>query len=199
MVQSSHLGDCSLLRKHHRRMATRGALIRVASKGHLEALEELLQPDPAGSLKEAEFTLPKLSVVAACHHQLEILKYCISIGANINDDAMRIGPMESNHLNAYKTVIIAGFEINYDHDGTVGGLLIRATLADYIPLAAYLLDHGAEVNRDRQNGVYRPLATAAQRNNVEMLELLIEYGAQIDRSGALIVAAEQGSLEAVRC
>lgn len=32
-----------------------------------------------------------------------------------------------------------------------------------------------------------------------MMELLIKYGADVDRSGAIIVASENGNLEAVRC
>lgn len=179
--------------------STRESLIRAASKGHLEAFKNLLHPDPSTSLQEAEFTLEKLAGIAARHHHSKILKFCISIGANVNDDAVRIGVLESSRLSIYKTVVAAGFELNYDHDGTIGGPLIWATLTNHIPLAIYLLDHGADVNRDFQNRVYRPLAKAAEKNSVAMIELLITYGAQIDRSGALIVAAENGNLEAVRC
>lgn len=180
-------------------MASRRAnLIKAASKGHLEAFKGLLQPSPSDSLELAESTLEKLAGIAARHHHLKILKYCIEIGANVNNPAMRIGVLESNRINVYRTVIPAGFEINYEHDGTIGGPLIWATLTNHLPLATYLLDHGADVNRDRQNGVYMPLAKAAERNSIAMLELFIRYGAQIDRSGALIVASEHGNLEAVR-
>ena len=177
----------------------RESLIRAAAKGHFEAFKGLLQPDASISLQEAEFTLEKLAGIAARHHHSRILKFCIALGANVNDEAVRTGVLQSSRLSIYKTVIAAGFEPRYDHDGTTGGPLIWATLANHIPLAMYLLDHGVDANRDLQSGVYRPLAKAAENNSVAMIELLIFYGAQVDRSGALIVAAENGSLEAVRC
>ena len=178
----------------------RADLIRAASRGNINAFTSaLLQPDPSICLQEAEVTLEELAGIAARHQNIKVLKYCIGIGANVNDDAVRKGVLESNRLNVYKTVIDAGFEINYSHDGTTGGPLIWATLTGHVLLAEYLLDNGADVNRDRQLGVYNPLSTAAQKNNIAMLELFIGRGAQIDRSGALIVAAGHGNLEAVRC
>ena len=180
-------------------MASRRAdLIRAASEGNINAFK-LLQPDLSVCLQEAEVTLEELAGIAASHQNIKVLKHCIEIGANVNDDVVRMGVLESNRLNVYKTILAAGFEINYNHDGTIGGPLIWATLTNHLLLAEYLLDNGADVNRDRQFGVYTPLSTAAQKNNVAMLELFIRHGAQIDRSGALIVAAGHGNLEAVRC
>lgn len=180
-------------------MASRRAdLIRAASKGNINAFKSL-QPELPGCLQEAEITLEELAGKAASHQNIKVLKHCIDIGANVNDDAVRMGVLESNRLNVYKTVVAAGFEINYNHDGTIGGPLIWAALTNHLPLAEYLLDNRADVNRDRQFGVYTPLSTAAQKNNIAMLELFIRHGAQIDRSGALIVAAGHGNLKAVRC
>lgn len=110
-----------------------------------------------------------------------------------------MGVLESSRLNVYKTVVSARFELNYEHDGTIWGPLIWATLTNHIPLAMYLLDHGADVNRDLPNRVCRPLAKEAEKNGVDMSELFIKHGAQIDRTGALIVAAQHGNFEAVRC
>ena len=177
----------------------RERLIRAASKGHFEAFKGLLQPDASISLQRAEFTLEKLAGIAARHQHSKIFKFCIGIGANVNDEAVRTGVLQFNRLSIYKKVVAAGFYLQYDHDGTTGGPLIWATLANHIPLAIYLLGHGVDANCDLQSGIYRPLAKAAENNSVAMIELLIAYGAQIDRSGALIVAAENGSLEAVRC
>ena len=177
----------------------RVSLITSASRGDLEDFERLLLPNPSSSLQEAELTLEQLAGIAAEHHHARMLKSCINIGANVNDEAVRMGLLQSGHLNVHKTAIAAGFEINYDHDGITGGPLMWATLRNHIPLATYLLNHGADVNRDVRKHVYKPLAKAAQRNSVEMMELLIRYGAEIDRSGALIVASEHGNFEAVRC
>ena len=189
-----------ILTHHYRTMSSRReSLIRSASKGNLEAFEKLLLPNLSSSLQEADFTLEQLAGIAAQYHHARILRFCISIGANVNDEAVRIGLLQSGHLNVYKTAIGAGFEINYHHDGITGGPLIWATLRNHIPLATCLLSHGADPNRDVQNHVYRPLAKAAENDNVAMIELLLGYGAQMDRSGALLVAAGNGKLEAARC
>lgn len=199
-LQLSCLHGCLFPTHHHYKMPSRReSLIKAASKGHLEAFKKLIHPDLPHSLQEAELTLEKLAGIAARHHHSKILKFCISIGANVNDDAVRMGLLQSGRPATYKAAISAGFDLNYNHDGTIGGPLIWATLTNHIPLATFLLDHGADVNRDVQNYVYRPLAKAAENNNVAMIELFLGHGAQIDRSGALIVAAEHGKLEAVRC
>ena len=177
----------------------RDDLIRAATVGNINAFTGLLQPDLSVCLQEAEFTLEELAGMAASHQNIKVLKHCIDNGANVNDDDVVMGVLESNRLNVYKTVIAAGFEINYIHDGMIGGPLIWATLTSHHILAEYLLDNGADVNRDRQFGVYTPLSTAAQKNDTAMLELFIRHGAHIDQSGALIVAAKHGNLEAVRC
>lgn len=174
-------------------------LITAASKGQVEAFKRLLQPSPSDSLQETEISLENLAGIAARHQHSKLLNFCISIGAKVNDDAVRMGVLQSNCINIYKMVIAGGFNVNYDHDGTIGGPLIWATLTNHIPLAMYLLDEGADVNRDLQNHVYRPLAKAAEKNSVPMIELFTRYGAQMDRSGALIVAAEHGNLDAVQC
>lgn len=176
----------------------RESLIKSASEGHLEVFKRLLLPDPSSSLRDAEFTLEKLAGIATRNYHSKVLKYCISIGVDVNDDAMRIGLLQASRLSIYKTVIAAGFEIDYDHDGTTGGPLIWATTKNHTTLASYLLAHGANVNRDVEALIYRPLAKAARQNNLALMDLFIRYGAQMDRSGALIVAAEHGNLEAVQ-
>lgn len=178
-------------------------LIRAASKGNLKAFKNLLQPDQSISLQQADLTLEKLAAIAASEHHAKFLQFCISLGAHVNNDAVRSGALKSSSLNVYKVLVPAGIDLNYEHDGNLGGPLIWAAFRNDIRLATYLLEQGAEVNGDHQTRlqthVYRPLAKAAQKNSVEMIELFIKHGAEVDRSGALIVAAEHGNLEAVQC
>ncbi|CAD6575865.1 MAG: hypothetical protein ASARMPRED_007490 [Alectoria sarmentosa] len=177
----------------------RESLIGAASKGQLEVFKSLLQPDQSSSLQVANITLEKLAAIAASQYHARLLKFCVGLGASVNNDAVRSGALKSSSLNVYKAIVPAGFDLNYEHDGTIGGPLIWATFRNDIRLAAYLLEHGADVNRDLQSRIYRPLAKAAQRNSVELIKLFIKHGAGIDHSGALIVAAEHGNLEAVQC
>lgn len=178
---------------------TSDSLMEAASTGQYKVLATLLQPDPAKALQEADLTLEKLAATAASNNHPQIVKYCLSLGANVNDYAVIKGVLQSNSLEMYKTVVPAGYDLKFDHGGMTGGPLIWAALKNDVPLATYLLEHGAEVNRDIQTRVYLPLAKAAMKNSVEMMELFIGHGALIDRSGALIVAADNGNLEAVKC
>lgn len=100
----------TLLHTHpYRTMASkRASLIRSASNGNLQEFEELLLPTPSNSLQEAALTLEQLAGIAAEHHHARILEFCISIGANVNDKAIRMGLLKSGHLNVHKAVIAAG-------------------------------------------------------------------------------------------
>ena len=173
-------------------------LIELASNGDCETLKRLLEPNPSHQLQEADLTLEQLTALAANNRHAQIVGYCISLGANVNDFEVLISVIQSNSLEVYKVVVPAGYNLNYDHE-IVGGPL--CWVGDDVPLATYLLSHGAKPNGELQSHIYQPLALAARNpaDNAEMIELFIRHGAQIDRSGALIVAAQYGHLEAVRC
>lgn len=173
-------------------------LIELASNGDCVGLKQLLEPQPLQILREANLTLEQLVAPAVNNRQTQAIHYCISLGANVNDFEVQIAVIQANSLDVYKVVVPAGYNLNYDH-GMIGGPL--CWVGNEVPLATYLLSHGADPNRDLQTGIYRPLALAARNpsDNVEMIELFIKHGAQVDRSGALIVAAQCGKLETVRC
>ena len=121
-------------------------------------------------------------------------------GANVKSHSVFTGVLDSASLEIYKIVILRGFDPNYDPDNLVGGPLIWATSSNNVPLLTYLLeDGGADPNEDLQTMRYRPLAKAAMANNVETTELLIRHGANINESGALLVAAQKGHAETVKC
>ena len=173
-------------------------LTEVASNGDCETLKRLLQPNLSHQLHEADLTLEQLTALAAINGHAQVVGYCISLGANVNDFEVLISVIQSKSLEVYKVVVPAGYKLNYDH-GIVGGPL--CWVGNDAPLATYLLSHGADPSRNFQGGKYQPLALAAMNpsDNVEMIEFFIKYGAQVDRSGALIVAAQHGKLETVRC
>ncbi len=120
------------------------------------------------------------------------------MGVNVNDYEIMGAVLQGRSLEVYKMMIPAGFKLNRDF-GFAGGPL--SWVGDDVPLAAYLLEHGANPNNEVQSGTYQPLALAARNanDNPEMIELFIRHGAQIDGSGALLVAAAYGNLEAARC
>ena len=173
-------------------------LIDLASNGDCVGLKQLLEPHPLQILREANLTLEQLVVPAVNNRQAQVINYCISLGANVNDFEILIAVIQAKSLDVYKAVVRAGYNLNHDH-GIVGGPL--CWVGKDVPLAAYLLSHNADPNSDLQSGIYQPLALAARDpvDNVEMIELFLKYGAQVDRSGALIIAAQYGRLETVRC
>lgn len=176
----------------------RDNLIELASNGDCAGLKQLLGSQPLQILKEANLTLEQLVSPAVNSRQVQVIDYCISLGANVNDFEILIAVIQAKSLDVYKVVVPAGYNLNHDH-GMIGGPL--CWVGNDVALAAYLLSHGADPNSDLQTGIYQPLALAARfpGDNLEMVELFINYGAQVDRSGALLVAAQHGKLETVRC
>lgn len=170
-------------------------LIQAASSGHCEIFRNLLQPDPSQVLQEANINSEQLLAAAAKKGHVSIVEYIIKLGVNLNDSEVRQALIEGRSLEIYKVVIPAGHMLNWRHEMTGGPL---SWVGKDIPLAAYLLEHGADPNNELQFGGYMPIALAARTDNADMIELFIKHGANIDRSGALIVAAENGHLENVR-
>ena len=173
-------------------------LVQAASNGDCETLKTLLRPDPSQTLQEASITLEKLVATAAAKGNASVVEYGVTLGANVNDYNVVQAVTEGRSLDVYKSVVPAGYKLNRDY-GFVGGPL--SWVGNDVPLAAYLLEHGANPNNEMQSAMYQPMALAARNpnDNAEMIELFIRHGAQIDRSGALLVAAEHGNLEAARC
>lgn len=73
------------------------------------------------------YALGRMSIAARRHHS-KILNFCVSIGAIVNDDAVKIGALDSGRRNVYKTVTPADFKLNYDHSGMIWGPFIWTTL-----------------------------------------------------------------------
>lgn len=58
-------------------------LTEFASGYDYEILKSLLQPDLSNQLHEADLTLEQLTALAANNRNAEIVRYCISLGANV--------------------------------------------------------------------------------------------------------------------
>lgn len=172
-------------------------LVKAASEGHLDDLKVLLSPNPTEVLADAGLTLEDLALKAASSKHLQVLHHILSLGANAKDWSLYETVLDSHSQDLYEIVLPFGFDLNLDTDNLVGGPLRWAIQASNLSLAKYLIKRGADVNMDVQTRKYTPLAKAALKNNVEMMQLLTESGAEVDRSGAVIVAAREGNLEAL--
>lgn len=173
-------------------------LLFLASSGDLKTLQTILHPSPSQTLHSASITPSQILISAIPNRHTHIITYCITtLGANINDFEVRVAVIQANSLAIYQTVVPAGFSLNSDHGGMIGGPL--CWVGNDVPLATYLISQGANPNNDIQSRRYQPLAIAARNPNgsLKMIDLLVRHEAQIDRSGALILAAQIGKMEAV--
>ncbi|KAL6719069.1 hypothetical protein ACLMJK_003304 [Lecanora helva] len=173
----------------------RSTLLSFAAKGDLTSLQQHLSSSNIQSeyIGSVEILLPAIE-----NNHPHLIPYLVTtLSVNPNDPLIQRAVVTANSLPIYQAIVPLGFNLNYDH-GVSGGPL--CWVRNDIPLATYLLKHGADPNRDIQTGRYQPLALAARNRQcgVEIVDLFIRYGAHIDRSGALIVAARMGFVEKVR-
>ena len=177
--------------------STHEDLKTAASTGDRSTLQTLLQQSHSQILQTANLTLEQLLALGAQNRHAQIVQLCLSLGANVNDSEILNAVIQGNALGVYEAVVPAGYALNYDH-GIMGGPL--CWVGDNVPVAEYLLSQGADPNGSLQTGMFTPLALAARRpgDNPEMMAVFVRYGAEIDRSGALILAAERGKVEACR-
>ena len=171
-------------------------ILSAALSGQLDTLQNVLEPEPHSVLRTANLTLEKICGAAARARQHEIVSYCVTLGVDLDNWDVLKGVLNGNSLEVYKVVIPAGFDINHDFDW-VGDAIIYAAALDDVPLATYLLDHGAKPDLHLQAGAYSALAVAAKKAGPDMLSLLVSRGAKIDGCGAILFAAAQGRSDIV--
>jgi ankyrin repeat protein len=122
----------------------------------------------------------------------QIIKICVSYGANINDGSTFYGSgrnllIEATAENNKELILYLlqnGAEVNDDDSGGRTALHY-ATEAGNIELAKTLLHAGANINKNAWGGggnfsfCGTPLMCAARENQIEMVRFLLEQGADI--------------------
>ena len=175
-----------------------GELLSAASNGDLIRLKSLLGPSPKTTTQRAGLTLENLTGAAAHNSHAQTISYLLTHGVDLSSWDILLGVLHSKSLAIYKVVLAAGYDVNHDFD-YIGDAIIYTASTDDIELAKFLLANGADVNLHLQTGQFSALAVAARSASVEMVELLIGAGAVIDQSAAVMLAAELGRVDVVRC
>ena len=172
-------------------------ILSAALSGQLDTIKHLLEPEPHLVLRNADLTLEKVCGAAARARQPNIVSYCVILGVNLDTWDVLKGVLNGKSLDVYKVVVPAGYDLNHDFDW-VGNAIIYAAALDDVPLATYLLEHGAKPDLHLQADAYSALAVAAKKAGPVMLSLLVSNGAKIDECGAILFAAAQGRSDIVR-
>ncbi|MCJ1353165.1 MAG: hypothetical protein MMC33_003150 [Icmadophila ericetorum] len=128
-----------------------------------------------------------------------IVSYFLSNGAHITPMAIA-SAIDNGSPEVYSLFLSAGLDVNRDLEKLGDALICSACMGNF-DLVSFLLAKGANPNSGHlRSGKYNALAAAAAAmgKSVEITEVLLEKGARLAGSGALIVAAEHGSLDLVR-
>lgn len=174
-----------------------GKILSAALSGQLDTFRYLLEPEPHLVLRNADLTLEKVCGAAARARQPEIVSYCVTLGVDLDTWDVLKGVLNGKSLDVYKVVVPAGYDLNHDIDW-VGDAIIYAAALDDVPLATYLIEHGAKPDYHLQADAYSALAVAAKKAGPDMISLLVSKGAKMDNCGAILFAAVQGRSDIVR-
>lgn len=154
-------------------------------------------------LTERRPILTQMATIAAKNKNPSILSFCFSEGLkldpeNVNDPLIRAA-CSSGSIETVRVLLDNGMDVNkyLELDGSP---LVSACYAGNVPLARYLLDEGADPNIGYPCGDYEALVWAIVGSNasLELVELLLARGTVVKGTGALIAAAENGNIGAVK-
>ncbi|MDM0059002.1 ankyrin repeat domain-containing protein [Variovorax fucosicus] len=144
--------------------------------GDLALVARLLDDDPALVNTPDEWGFTPMHGVAG-EDQLEMAKYLIARGANVN--AQNDSGITPLHLAAYpfmaRLLVEAGASLEAREGGEGTPLHILSESDDRLDVMETLLELGADVNAKDCRG-QTALDTALDRENQEMIDLLTRYG-----------------------
>lgn len=157
---------------------------KAAGSGDLAKVRELLDENPELLNLRDNTRWGEMPIhYAAVSGQIEVVKYLLSRGADINSrDNYNNTPliMTSNHWhnNLTKYLIEKGADVNAkgDDDET---LLLRVTRTTNYSIVEYIVKKGADVNVKDKDG-NTPLLNAAEMGDPSTVDVLLKYGADIN-------------------
>lgn len=162
----------------------------AASRGYLDVVRSLVQrAKTRNALELAELCFTPLNGAAGGGH-IEVVRYFISLGANINRykwNSPLYSAIKGGHLAVVQYLAEMGAELN-------SKALIIAVKGDHLQIAEYLLKLGVDPNSYQ----YPPLLTTTiLENNIRMFYLLLRHGVDVNYGGIFddnaIFAAVKGN------
>ena len=147
--------------------------------------------------------LMQMATIAAKNKDPSFLSFCSSEGLkldpeNVNNPLIQVA-YSSESIETVRFLLDNSMNVN-NYLELDGSPLILACYAGNVDLARYLLDEGADPNIGYPCGDYEALVWVIVDSNasLEMVELLLARGTVIKGTGALIAAAENGNIGAVK-
>ena len=147
--------------------------------------------------------LTQMAIVAAENKHPSILSFCFSQGLELDPEEL-IDPLIqaaccSGSIETIRVLLDNGMDVK-NYLKLDASPLLSACYTGNIALARCLLEEGAEFNIGYSSGGSRALVWAIVGSNasLEMVELLLTRGTVIKGTGALIAAAENGNIGAVK-
>lgn len=191
-----------------------------ALKGDLAKVKQLIEQQ--GVNVNAKYAGGTALMLASTEGHLEIVKYLISKGADINAKsdkgwtALMAASGEKGHLDVVKYLISKGADINARNDDGRTALMNAATYSGNLEIVKALVEgkggllsvfsKGVDVNAKDDNGE-TALMGACGNGHLEIVKYLISKGADINAKAeatrfrgttALILASMYGHLEVVK-
>jgi ankyrin repeat protein len=141
-----------------------------------------------------------LLMIAASNGNMEIIKYLVEEGVDINAKNYRganvLMFIANKDMDVFKYLIENGADI---YNKTNDGMTLLMAFSDNFEIINYLLEKGQDVNDKRSDG-YTVLMFASMNGSLEIVKYLIEKGADINDvevsgKNALILAEEYNQYE----
>jgi ankyrin repeat protein len=156
----------------------------AVSKGYERIVEVLLDagadPNALDELKKS----PSPLRLACQINREDIARLLLQRGADINehDREFAMTPLQFCCSMSYESLIhtLVSFKADLDAPNPGGSALDHAVFGGNLPIATFLLEHGANPNIHNAEGTL--LQDAAYRGNVAMVAVLLDHGAEIDHS-----------------
>ena len=170
-------------------------LVSACGAGLLQTVVTMHQ-----QIEESEHSqrlLDRMLEEAAEKGKAKVVEYCLTQDASITPMAIACA-LDGGSPEVYDLFLSAGLDVNRDLE-SLGDALISSASTGKLHLVSFLLSKGADPKTTHLLfRTYGVLAAAAIGGSVKITAMLLERGATLIGSGALIVAAERGTIEMVR-
>jgi ankyrin repeat protein len=157
-------------------------IFEAINDNNLEEIKNIITENP-DVINERDDRYCDPLTVASIAGNLEIMKYLISQGADINTidregSNLLHNAAANGHLEVVKYLLDQGFDINAE-DANGNTAILFASGKDNIVLIQYLIDHGASLDLESVDG-RTCMLNSVLSGNTDIVQLFMDHGFSID-------------------